>query len=113
MVKVGVIGAGSWGTALAVLLYKNGHQLTVWSIDENEIDMLSTEREHKSKLPGIKLSEEIEFTTNLEKAVTEKDLLVMAVPSAFTRETARKMHPFVKNKQIIVDVAKGIEEAHL
>lgn len=110
MASVGVIGAGSWGTALALLLHKNGHEITVWSIDEKEVQLLIKEREHKSKLPGVKLPEDMSFTSDLETAIREKDFLVLAVPSAFTRETARKMCPFVADGQIIVDVAKGIEE---
>lgn len=110
MANVGVMGAGSWGTALALLLYSNGHQVTVWSINEEEVEMLSKEREHKSKLPGVKIPEDMVFTSDMETAIKEKDFLVLAVPSAFTRGTARNMKPFVKEGQIIVDVAKGIEE---
>ena len=110
MAKVGVMGAGSWGTALALLLHSNGHQVTVWSINEEEVEMLSKEREHKSKLPGVKIPEDMVFTSDMETAIKEKDFLVLAVPSAFTRGTARNMKPFVKEGQIIVDVAKGIEE---
>ena len=110
MANVGVMGAGSWGTALALLLHSNGHQVTVWSINEEEVDMLSTEREHTSKLPGVKIPEDMVFTSDMETAIKEKDFLVLAVPSAFTRGTARNMKPFVKEGQIIVDVAKGIEE---
>ena len=110
MANVGVMGAGSWGTALALLLHSNGHQVTVWSINEEEVEMLSKEREHKSKLPGVKIPEDMVFTSDMETAIKEKDFLVLAVPSAFTRGTARKMNPFVKEGQIIVDVAKGIEE---
>jgi len=65
MANVGIIGAGSWGTALASLLYDNGHQVTVWSIDDKEVKMLSEEREHKTKLPGVKLPEEMIFTGDL------------------------------------------------
>lgn len=110
MANVGVMGAGSWGTALALLLHSNGHQVTVWSINEEEVEMLSKEREHKSKLPGVKIPEDMVFTSDMEIAIKEKDFLVLAVPSAFTRGTARNMKPFVKEGQIIVDVAKGIEE---
>ena len=110
MANVGVMGAGSWGTALAHLLHSNGHQVTVWSINEEEVEMLSKEREHKSKLPGVKIPEDMVFTSDMETAIKEKDFLVLAVPSAFTRGTARNMKPFVKEGQIIVDVAKGIEE---
>ena len=113
MAKVGVLGAGSWGTALSVLLHDNGHQVTVWSIDEKEVKMLDEKREHELKLPGVKLAEDMIITGDLETAVRGKDFLVLAVPSPFTRETARKMKPYVAEGQIIVDVAKGIEESTL
>ena len=113
MAKVSVIGAGSWGTALALLLSKNGHDVTMWSILEDEIRMLDKEREHKSKLPGVKLPDTMKFTTDLKKAVEGRDFLVLAVPSTFTRGTAKNMCPYVAEGQIIVDVAKGIEEATL
>ena len=113
MAKIGVIGAGSWGIALATLLHRNGHQITVWSIVEAEIKMLQTEHEHKDKLPGVKLPEDMEFTTDLEAAINGKDLLVLAVPSPYTRSTSKSMAPYVKEGQIIVNVAKGIEEATL
>ena len=113
MAKVGVLGAGSWGTALSVLLHDNGHQVTIWSIDEKEVKMLDEKREHELKLPGVNLAEDMVITGDLETAVRGKDFLVLAVPSPFTRETARKMKPYVADGQIIVDVAKGIEEATL
>lgn len=113
MANIGIIGAGSWGIALSVLLNNNGHNITIWSALEDEIEMLDKEREHKSKLPGVKLSDEMIFTTNLEKAIKDKDILVLAVPSSFTRTTANKMKTFVSDKQIIVNVAKGIEESTL
>ncbi len=110
MSKVSVIGAGSWGTALAVLLHKNGHEVTVWSKFQAEIDMLNNEREHKDKLAGVKLPEDMIFTTDLESSIKDKELLVLAVPSPFTRSTAKLMSEYVAEGQIIVNVAKGIEE---
>ncbi|MDE6662786.1 MAG: NAD(P)H-dependent glycerol-3-phosphate dehydrogenase [Lachnospiraceae bacterium] len=110
MADIGVIGAGSWGTALALLLSNNGHKVTVWSIMEQEIEMLSREREHKDKLPGVKLPDDMEFTTDLEATVKKSEVLVLAVPSPFTRETSKNMAPYVMEGQIIVNVAKGIEE---
>lgn len=110
MIRVGILGAGSWGTALALLLHKNGHDVTVWSIDKAEVAMLQKEREHKSKLPGVRLPEEIQITNDLEEGMKDKDFLVLAVPSVFTRSTARSMKPFLKPGQKIVNVAKGIEE---
>lgn len=113
MAKVGIIGAGSWGCALAWLLRNNGNEITVWSIVEEEIRMLKETHEHKDKLPGVILQQDLEFTTDLERAVSDKDVLVLAVPSPFTRSTAEKMAPYIRDGQKIVNVAKGIEEATL
>ncbi len=113
MANVGVLGAGSWGTALALLLHKNGHHVTVWSISKEEVEMLDQEREHKSKLPGVRIPEDMVFTNELAEGIQGKDFVVLAVPSPFTRATARNMKPYVADDQIIVDVAKGIEEATL
>lgn len=110
MAEIGIIGAGSWGTALAVNLHRNGHKITVWSILESEIEMLRTKREHTDKLPGVKLPEDMAFTTDLEEACRGRDVLVLAVPSPYTRSTSHSMAPYVRDGQIIVDVAKGIEE---
>ncbi len=113
MAKIGMIGAGSWGIALAVLLHKNGHDVTVWSALSNEIDMLEKEHEYKDKLPGVILPMDMHFTKELAQAVNGKDLLVLAVPSAFTRATAHRMKELVREGQLIVNVAKGIEEKTL
>ncbi len=110
MADYSVIGAGSWGTALARVLAKNGNRVTVWSIMEDEISMLREKHEHELKLPGVKLPESIYFTTDLKEAVENKEMLVLAVPSPFTRSTAKSMAPFVKEGQLIVNVAKGIED---
>ena len=113
MSKVSVIGAGSWGTALAILLEKNGHQVTLWSHREEEAKELAKSREHKSKLPGVEIPEGIEIIGNLESALREKDVIVFAVPSVAVRSTAKKVAPYVKEGQLIVNVAKGIEETTL
>ena len=113
MSKISVIGAGSWGTALAVVLQKNGHDVTIWSIDEKEIAMLKKEREHKDKLPGVKIDESINLTTDLKEAADGKDMLVIVVPSPYVRSTAKSLAPFVTDGQLLVSVAKGIEEGTL
>ncbi|MGN0305911.1 MAG: NAD(P)H-dependent glycerol-3-phosphate dehydrogenase [Lachnospiraceae bacterium] len=113
MAKISVIGAGSWGIALAKLLCDNGHDITVWSILPEEIEMLKEKHEHLDKLPGVKLSERMNFTTELREATEGKEVLVLAVPSPFTRSTANSLKEFVKPEQIIVNVAKGIEETTL
>lgn len=113
MAQVGVIGAGSWGIALAKVLHTNGNGVTVWSIVKEEIAMLQEKHEHADKLPGVALPEDMIFTTNLEEAISGKKYLILAVPSVFTRSTAKSMAPYVKEGQVIVCVAKGIEETTL
>ena len=111
--KIAVLGAGSWGIALAKLLYDNGHEVTVWSALQDEIDMLNREHEHVDKLKGVKLPEEMIFTSDLNAAVTDSKILVTAVPSVFVRSTAKTLKNYYKPDQIIVNVSKGIEEATL
>ena len=113
MANIGIIGAGSWGTALALLLYNNGNRVTVWSIMPEEIKMLKEFHEQKDKLPGVILPDDMEFTTDLEASIVGKDVLVLAVPSPYTRSTSAKMAEFIKEGQKIVNVAKGIEENSL
>lgn len=110
MAKIGMIGAGSWGTALAWLLSNNGHEVAVWSALADEIEMFQRDHEQKSKLPGVILPESVSFTTDLKEAVEGKDLLVLAVPSPFTRSTSHQLKNVAAKGQIIVNVAKGIEE---
>lgn len=112
MAKVTILGGGTWGIALAVLLHNNGHEVTVWSAVEKEIQMLKEQREHKM-LPGVKLPDELIYTLDEKQALTDKDIVVMAVASSYTRKTAHALAPLVKPGQIIVNVAKGIEEATL
>lgn len=110
MAKIGMIGAGSWGTALSYELASRGHTVTMWSIDRQEVDMINTYHEQKVKLPGVILPETITASTKLDIAIMGMDLLVLAVPSMFTRKTAASMAPYVRDGQLIVSVAKGLEE---
>ena len=113
MAKAGVIGSGSWGTALARVLSKIGHEVTLWSRREEESRMLREERENKSKLPGVKLPDDILCTTDLEQTVEGKDILVLATASPSIRSMAKKRAPYVAAGQLIVEVSKGIEESTL
>ena len=109
MAKVCILGGGSWGIGLSVVLHKNGHEVTVWSAVPAEIQMLQEKHEHKM-LPGVKLPEDMIFTTDDKSAIEGKDLLVMAVASSYTRSTAHRISPLVAKGQRIVSVSKGIEE---
>ena len=113
MAKISVLGAGSWGTALSFLLSNNGHEVLLWSALEDEVQMLKEKKEHETKLPGVRLSEKIWITSDLELALQDPDVAVLAVPSPFTRSTSHRMAPFVKDGQKIVNVAKGIEDRTL
>ena len=110
MANVSVLGAGSWGLGLALLLNNNGHNVTVWSVLKDEVAMLQTEREHKRCLPGVKIPDSITVSGDTENVIGSADVLVLAVASPYTRSTAKMIAPFVKEGQIIVNVAKGVEE---
>ena len=106
--RIGVLGAGTWGVALARMLSNAGHDVMIWSALEQEIDQLSATHTHPN-LPGMEIPEAITYTKSMETVCDCKDILLFAVPSPFVRATARKAAPFVTDGQIIVDVAKGIE----
>jgi len=108
MTRIGVLGAGTWGMALARMLCISGNEVTVWSALPQEIDELSATRRHRN-LPGMVIPEELLFTKEIEEVCRDKEILLFAVPSPFVRATARKAVPYIKDGQIIVDVAKGIE----
>ena len=112
MAAVGIIGAGTWGTALAVLLNNNGHDVTIWSAFDTEIQEMSRTRRHKN-LPEVVLPDQIQMTADLRTAMAGKDMLFMAVPSVYVLSTAAKMKEYLRYGQIVVDVAKGIEEQSL
>lgn len=113
MSKVSLLGAGSWGTALAILLANNGHEVMIWSALKDEADMLIHNREHKDRLPGVKLPDSIQITMNLEEACRDKDLIVFSVASPYVRSTAKLASAYIRDEQVIVNVAKGIEETTL
>lgn len=111
--KISVLGAGTWGTALAILLSNNGHEVVLWSKLQKEIDALKENRSNIINLPGAVLPEKIELTYQLQDAVQNPEIIVFAVASPFTRETAHSLAQYVKPGQVIVNVGKGIEEKTL
>ena len=115
--EIGIVGAGSWGIALAYLLRNNGHKVTVWSRRQETVDKLRAYHGNEDKLPGVILDDSVIFTCSMEEAVRNKDLIVLVVPSAHMRETVRLMAPYIdgsdERQQIIVNCSKGIEEQSL
>ena len=113
MSKIGVLGAGTWGMALARMLHNNGHSVCVWSALKREVEEFSATRRHPN-LPGMEIPAEIAFTEDIAQVCKGRDILLFAVPSPFVRSTARQAAPYIPDHQIIVDVAKGIEaDTHL
>lgn len=110
MAKISVIGSGGWGIALTILLHKNGHNLTIWSFDKKEAEELKKTRQNKTKLPNILLPEDVKVTDDLREAVDDKDILILAVPSKAIRSVSKSLKNIIKDNQIIVNVAKGLEE---
>lgn len=115
--NIGIVGAGSWGIALAFLLTNNGHKVTIWSRSESTVEKLRNYHGNEDKLPGVKLPEDVVYTSDIKEAVEGKDIIVLVIPSAHMRETVKLIAPYVDvnedNKQIIVNCSKGIEEDSL
>jgi len=113
-IRVGVVGAGSWGTALANLLGLKGFKIDLWAFEKEVKEQIEANRENKIFLPGFQLSNNIRPTNDISKVVFEKDLVLIAVPSHVMRETAEKIHGDVSSRAIIVSASKGIEnKTHL
>ena len=111
--KIAVIGSGGWGTAIAVLLAKRGHDIYLWSWIQEETDRLRRDRENKEFLPGIKFPENIYCTHDMGECVKDAELVITAAPSPATRTTAKQLSPLVKEGQKIVNISKGLEEGTL
>jgi glycerol-3-phosphate dehydrogenase (NAD(P)+) len=113
-VKIGVVGAGSWGTALANLLALKGFKIDLWVFEKEVKDQIESYRENKVFLPGVSLSDQIYPSNDIETVVKKKDLVLLVVPSHVMRETASKIREHISKKTIIVSASKGIEnKTHL
>jgi len=108
-IKAGVLGAGSWGTALSVLLHSNGHQVSLWEFDEEQARKLVSTRENPVFLPGVDIPSDVEISSDLEKVATDQDVLVIALPSHVVRMTGEQLAKFSLDETIFVSCSKGIE----
>lgn len=113
MSKISLLGAGTWGSALAILLSGNGHDVTIWTKIEKEAKGLAENRNNLRNLPGAVLPETVKITLDMEEACRDRDLIVMAVASPYIRQTAKEAAPFIRKGQILVNVSKGIEDRTL
>jgi glycerol-3-phosphate dehydrogenase (NAD(P)+) len=111
--KVSVLGAGGWGTTLAILLHHNGHDLTLWEYKKNYAKFLDKQRHNEKYLPGIKIPGEIKITYNIDESVFNKNMVVLAVPSQFLRGVLKDISFQAIKNSILVSVAKGIEKKSL
>ncbi len=109
MSKICVLGSGGWGTAVAILLRNNGHDVTLWSFDKNECENLKKFHENKPFLPGVSIPEGIEFVSELS-SVNGKDLIVIATPSHGVRNVAKNIKEYLQENQMVLNISKGIEE---
>lgn len=107
--RIAVLGAGSWGTALAILLATNHHSVILWSHKQEYTEEIVARRENPSFLPGVKIPQTIEATSDLDRAMDGCDMIVTAVPSQFVRSVTVRLHHLPYEKLVIVNVAKGIE----
>ena len=110
--KIAILGIGTWGSALAITLRKNNHSLSLWTYSKEEEAELKKNREPKN-LPGTSFAEDIEITSSLERALKDKEMVIFAVPSLFTRSVAEQVRDYIQKEQILLTVSKGIEEKSL
>ncbi|NIM98929.1 MAG: NAD(P)H-dependent glycerol-3-phosphate dehydrogenase [candidate division Zixibacteria bacterium] len=109
MSEIAVLGAGSWGIAISTVLDHNGHEVTLWEFDRREMERLSSQREHKLKLPGVIIPQGVKITDQLDSAASQADIITLALPSHTVREVAEQIGKIELKNPIVVNLAKGIE----
>src|SRR5665647_702367 len=113
MKNIGIIGAGSWGTALAVTLSNKGHVVKIWDINEKHLKSLEEKRENVPFLPGVKFNDNIKVIFSIEETLKDVDVALFSAPSQHFREALKSALPLLKDEMVIVNVAKGIEQKTL
>ena len=111
--KVTVLGAGSWGTTLALVLNQNNHLVTCWSFDKNDVESIKKSKENKKFLPGIKIPGTINITNDLQESINTAEVIIVAIPSHAVRSVVQSVDLSAKSELIWVNVAKGIENQTL
>ena len=109
MEKIAVMGAGSWGTALAILLAKKGHHVTLWCYLESEKEQLESVRENLNYLPGVPIPQNIIITNDYKEAIVNNEIIVIAIPSKFLRSNMEQFSPYLTPRHLVVNVSKGLE----
>lgn len=112
MAKITILGSGGFGISLAVMAHKYGHNISVWSAFENEIEAIKKDGEHKKLLPGHKISHEINLSTDIS-CVSGSDIVLFAIPSTFLRKVALMAKPFITENSVILNTGKGLEDGTL
>jgi glycerol-3-phosphate dehydrogenase (NAD(P)+) len=113
MSKVLVLGAGSWGIALSVLLNYNRHKVSLWEFDKDDFQMLSKKRERKDKLPKVKIPQSVKITNDFKQPLKDCEYVCLALPSHTVRGVAKQIAPFLSGNSIVINLAKGIENKTL
>jgi len=108
--KISVIGAGGWGTTLANLLAEKGFKVKIWAFEKEVVEDINNNHQNSRFLPKVKLSENLESTNDIKEAVSEKDIIITAIPSSFLRDIAKKMAEHIDKSTIVISVTKGLEE---
>jgi len=111
--KITVLGAGSWGTTLALVLVEKGHQVTLWTYKESQAEILRTKRENPDFLPGVSIPPLLAIATDIEEACTGRGMIVAAVPAQFLRSVLERIKHLDLTETIICNVAKGVEATTL
>jgi len=111
--RVTVLGSGSWGTSLALILDQNKNRVTCWSFEKEDIDIIKNTGQNGRFLPGVNIPPSIVFTNQLEDSITDSELIVVAVPSQVVRPVVQQLSHTISKELIWVNVAKGIEKKSL
>ena len=109
MAKIVVLGAGGFGISLAIMSVESGHDVTLWSVFQSEIDMIALDREHKQKLPGVKIPDSIKLTADMS-CISGADIVIIGVPSVFVRNVVRQASEYITENMVIVNTSKGLED---